>query len=151
MLQNDTKSLVPAAYFKMFSLRLLGYTYAQIADKTGYSEAHVRRLFAKGGVLHSMWQDFQQTATEEAKDDSITMMYGHLPDITRALIMQAKSMGPGAIRAAEIIFSYTLGKPKSYFNPEAETEELSLTDLIKYEAQKEKVLSMFRWVNQKTQ
>lgn len=64
--------------------------------------------------------------------------------------MQAKSMGPGGIRAAEIIFSYTLDKPKSHLNPEVEAEELSLTDLIKYEAQKEKILSAFRGVNQKT-
>lgn len=101
----------------MFSLRLLGLTYSQIAEKTGYSEVHVRRLFAKGGVLHGMWQDFQQTATEEAKDDSITMMYGHLPDITRALIMLAKSNRPGAVRAAGIIMDYTLGKPAEYKTP----------------------------------
>jgi len=95
-------------------------TYAQIAEKTGYSEAHVRRLFAKGGTLYNLWLDFQKDAFEEGVEDAITMMFGHLPDITRALIMQAKSMQPGAVRAAEMIFNYTLDKSPE--NPALQTE-----------------------------
>ena len=103
MLQNDTKSLVPAAYFKMFSLRLLGLTYSQIAEKTGYSEVHVRRLFAKGGQLQGLWLDFQKDAIENGVEESKDMLFGHLPDVVRSLIMLAKSNRPGAVRAAGII------------------------------------------------
>ena len=114
MLQNDTKSLVPAAYFQMFSLRLLGLTYSQIAEKTGYSEAHIRRLFAKGGKLYGLWLDFQKDAIENGLEESKDMMFGHLPDVVRSLIMLAKSNKPGAVRAAGIIMDYTLGKPPEF-------------------------------------
>ena len=142
MLQNDTKSLVPAAYFRMFNLRLLGLTYAQIADKTGYSEAHVRRLFAKGGALYDLWLEFQKSAFEEGVQESVTMMYGHLPDITRALIMQAKSMQPGAVKAMEMIFNYTLDKTAEKINPQTETKEEPLDP-----ARKELILNAFRNFN----
>ena len=117
-------------------------TYSQIAEKTGYSEAHVRRLFAKGGALYGLWLDFQKDAFEEGVHESVTMMFGHLPDITRALIMQAKSMQPGAVRAAEMIFNYTLDK-----SPESpallnETEEDPLTP-----ERKEMILRAFRNFN----
>lgn len=118
MLQNDTKSLVPAAYFKMFSLRLLGLTYSQIAEKTGYSEVHVRRLFAKGGQLQGLWLDFQKDAIENGVEESKDMLFGHLPDVVRSLIMLAKSNKPGAVRAAGIIMDYTLGKPPEYKIPQ---------------------------------
>jgi 2-iminoacetate synthase ThiH len=142
MLQNDTKYLVPATYFRMFNLRLLGLTYAQIAEKTGYLEAHIRRLFAKDGALYNLRLDLQKDAFEEGVEDDITMMFGHLPDITRALIMQAKNMQPGAVKAAEMIFNYTLDQSSEKTNLQTGTQEQPL-DPIK----KEQILTAFRNFN----
>ena len=55
-IQKHTKSLVPTKYYDMFTYRLMGLTYEQIAEKTGYSAPWVRALFAKGGVLYELWR-----------------------------------------------------------------------------------------------
>lgn len=140
MLQNDTKSLVPIAYFDIFSLRLLGMTYTEIADKTGYSESHVRRLFAKNGAMHDIWESYRKEAKEGGIDDAITMMFGNLPDITRALIERAKGSGRGAVEAGKIIMHYTLGKPPEKVNLKAEVHE----DIPISKEEEEQILNAFR-------
>lgn len=140
MIQNDTKSLVPIAYFDIFSLRLLGMTYAEISAKTGYSESHVRRLFAKNGAMHEIWQSYQQEAKESGIDDAITMMFGNLPDITRALIETAKGNGRGAIEAGKIIMHYTLGKPPEKVNLQADVQEHHAVS----KAEEEQIINAFR-------
>lgn len=125
MIQNDTKSLVPVVYFDIFSLRLLGMTYAEIAAKTGYSESHIRRLFAKNGAMHEIWQSYRQEAKESGIEDAIMMMFGNLPDVTRTLIDTAKSGRRGANEAAKIIMHYTLGKPTEKVNIQADVQEHS--------------------------
>ena len=100
MLQNDTKSLVPIIYFDMFSFRVLGKTYAEIAVKTGYSESHVRRLFAKDGAMHEIWLHFQQKAKDSGIDEAYTMMFGNLPDIVRNLVKSQKRRTEARLRPA---------------------------------------------------
>jgi hypothetical protein len=143
MIQNDTKSLVPIIYFDMFSLRLLGWTYAQIAAKTGYSESHVRRLFAKDGAMHEIWLDFQQKAKESGIDEAYTMMFGNLPDIIRNLIEIAKTPDRSAIEASKMILSYTMGKPPEKVNLQVQQPE-TLADMIKFEMKRDQITNAFR-------
>lgn len=109
-LQKPTNSLVPTKYYDMFTYRLMGLTYEQIAEKTGYTPQWVRELFAKGGRLYSLWQQWLKTAKESSVDDVFTMMFGHLPDITRMRIMEAKSLGANAIASTKIIYKNTIDK-----------------------------------------
>ncbi len=108
-IQKHTKSLVPTKYYDMFMYRLMGLTYEQIAEKTGYSHSWVRALFAKGGVLYEFWQQWLETAKENSLEEATTMAFGHLPDIMRTRIMQAKSLGAGAVESTKIILGLTFG------------------------------------------
>lgn len=107
---NSTKRLVPAVYYDMFTYRLMGLTYGQIAEKTGYSEGWVKHLFAKGGVLYDLWRKWLDTAKKNSIDEAVTMMFGHLPDIIRARIIHAKSMSAGAVESSKLIMGFTLGE-----------------------------------------
>jgi len=108
-IQKHTKSLVPTKYYDMFTYRLMGLTYEQIAEKTGYSPSWVRALFAKGGVLYELWREWLEAAKENSVDEALTMVFGHLPDIMRTRILQAKSLGAGAVESTKLIFGLTLG------------------------------------------
>lgn len=106
---NNTKSLVPTAYYEMLYLRFMGLTYEQIADKTNYSHSHVKLLFSKNGVLHDLYRQWVDTAKKNSVEEAIDMMFGHLPDIIRSRIVLAKSLGMGSNEAAKMILGYTLG------------------------------------------
>lgn len=140
MLQNATKNgLVPAKYYDIFGLRILGLTYKQIAEKIGYSEQHIRRLFAKGGMLYSFWEQWLDVAKEDSIDEAINMMFGHLPDIVRANILDAKmTNSPVAVAARKMIFEYTLGKPEERMKIDAKLGTYTFTDWVKAETLKEK-------------
>ena len=108
--QKDTKQLVPTKYFDVFTFRLMGLTYEQIAAKTGYSSDWIRHMFSKGGVLQQLWLNWLQSAKAESIDEAITMMFGHLPDVVRARIVHAKGQDKGAVESSKMIFKHTLDK-----------------------------------------
>jgi hypothetical protein len=105
------KALVPVKHYEMLYLRFMGLTYKKIAEQMGYTHDTVRGYFAKGGRLHELYRLWVETAKKNAIEESLDMMYGHLPDIVRSRIVLAKSMGKGSNEAAKMIFSYTLGNP----------------------------------------
>lgn len=108
---KNTKSLVPTVYYDMLYLKFMGLDYKQIAERTGYSYDWVKHLFAKGGVLYDLHTQWLETAKKNSMEDSLEMMWGHLPDIVRSRIVAAKGFGAPANTAAEIILRYTLGNP----------------------------------------
>lgn len=112
IIQDSTKRLVPSVYYEMLYLRFMGLTYDQIAKKTNYSHSRVRALFAKNGVLHDLYREWLETAKKNSMEEALDMMFAHLPDIIRARIMHAESMGMGSNEAAKIILNYTLGNPE---------------------------------------
>ncbi len=132
MLQDDTKSVVPTAYYDMFYLRLLGLTYKQIAEKTEYSESHIRRLFAENGALHDLWQGWLKTAKENAKDEAITMMFGNLRGVVGSLINTAQSGGLNSVSASRILLAYTLGDPKSRIEQQVDNDTFHPTTLAEF-------------------
>lgn len=110
---NSNKQIVPRVYFDMLAYRMAGLTYKQIAEKTNYSEWRVEHIFAKGGLLHDLYKNYLQVAKENSVDEAIDMMFAHLPDITKKLIMHAKTGDDaGAVISSKIIMDYTLGDPK---------------------------------------
>jgi hypothetical protein len=129
---NNTKSLVSTVYYQMFQLRLMGLTYPQIAGKTGYSEDHVKHIFAKGGVLYELWQEWKRAAKENSLEEALDLMFGHLPDIARANVVDAKQTNsPVGIAARKMIFDYTLGKPEEKLKVNAQVGIYTVADLIK--------------------
>lgn len=131
IIPNNTKSLVPMAYYEMFGLRLIGFTYRQIAEKVDYSESHVKRLFAEGGILHKVWEDWLIKAKKNCVDESIAIMFGHLPDIVRARVIHAKKFDVGAIVSSKMIFEYTLGRPEEFFKRQEGWRIYTVADLIR--------------------
>lgn len=112
-LQKLTKSgVVPIKYYEMFALRVLGLTYAQIAEKVGFSEGWVRQLFMNSGVLGQLWKSWVEKAKGDSVEEALTMAFGHLPDAMRSNIFDAKQVGtPVAVASRKMLFDYTLGKP----------------------------------------
>jgi hypothetical protein len=122
----------------MFALRILGLTYAQIAEKTGYKEDTVKHLFAAAGVLGKLWKEWTEKAKGESVEESLNMMFGHLPDIVRANILDAKMTNtPGAVAARKIIFDYTLGEPEKRVKLDAKIGIYTFADWIKAETLKD--------------
>lgn len=139
IIPNDTKSLVPAKYYEIFALKILGLTYDKIAQRTGYSESHIKLLFSSKGVLNKLWQSWCENAKKDNVDEALTMMFGHLPDIVRANIIDAKSTDSMVgIAARKMLFEYTLGKPEERLKLEAKIGVYTFADWIKAETLKDK-------------
>jgi hypothetical protein len=137
--RNNTKSLFPIIYYEIFALRIMGLTYKQIASKIGYSEDHIKHLFYSKGVLRELLQSWLETTKKENIDEAINMMYGHLPDIMRTTIINARTPNSMiGIMAAKIIFEYTLGKPGRLIKNESKAEVFTFTDWIKQTTLEEK-------------
>jgi hypothetical protein len=129
---NDTKSLVPLKYYEMFAFKILGLTYAQIAEKTEYSEARVKALFSNSGVLGKLWKEWVEKAKGESLEESLNMMFGHLSDIVRARILDAKQLGtPAAVASSKMIFDLTIGKPEERHKISGNLALTTVADLIK--------------------
>src|SRR3989338_825034 len=136
---NSTKSLVPVKYYEIFAYRLIGLTYKQIGSKTNYSEGYIKHLFCSKGVLFEFWLSWLKMAKEESIEEALTMMFGHLPDIVRANIIDAKTTGSMiGIAARKILFEYTLGKPEERLKLDAKLGIYTFADWIKAETLKDK-------------
>lgn len=131
ILQNATNKPLPVKYFEVFTLRLLGLNFRQIAEKTGYSHEHIRYLFSKAGVLSQLWVEFLVEAKKSSLDEAIMMMYANLPDIARNLVNIAKGSDMSGVRAAQIVFSYTLGDPRVRAESVYKSEPRTVAEWIK--------------------
>ena len=110
--QNATDNrLIPIVYFQIFTLRLVGFRYEEIASRVGYTAQYIRLLFSKGHILNELWLDWVKDAKANCVDEALTIMIGNLPDITRARVQHAKGNDPGAVVSSKIIFEYVLGRP----------------------------------------
>lgn len=114
-LQKQTNtSLMPSAYYDMFAYRLLGLTYKDIAEKTGYSHGFVRTLFSKGNVIYNFWREYVQEKKAEITEEHQDMMWGHLSDSTRRLMLHAiHGKGLVSLEAIKTHFKYTVGEPQA--------------------------------------
>lgn len=139
IIQNNTKSLVPAEYYELFALRILGLTYKQISEKTTYSESHIRYLFSSKGVLWSLYRDWVINHKKENTEGALDMLFGHLPDLIKMEIVSAKDpMTMVGLMARHKIFDYTLGKPEDRLKIDAKVGVYTFADWIKAETLKEK-------------
>ena len=135
---NSTKSLVNTVYYEMFYLRLMGLTYGQIAEKTGYNQSYIKHIFAKGGVLYDLWQEWKKTAKENSLEEARDMMFGQLPDVVRTMIMTAKAPYTATgVMAGIKIMDYTLGKPPETVNVRGAIAHGTFAEWMKAETQKE--------------
>lgn len=111
-LSESTRSLVPAIYFDIFLLRVMGLNMNQIAERTHLSYDRIRHLFAAGGAVHELWLEWKAKHAQESFEDTMMIMTSHLPDIARAKVLQAKQeKGEGSVAAARMVFEYTMGRP----------------------------------------
>lgn len=112
-------ALVPAVYYDMFYLRLMGLNFEEIAAKTlnpatgkPYSYDHVRRLFSAGHACHNLWHRWKEVAKQNSLEEVFDMVVGQLPDIIRTRIADAKGFGPTAIASTKIIIDLIMGRPE---------------------------------------
>lgn len=105
--------LVPMAYYDMFALRILGATYEQIAEKTGYNPSYVRRLFCSGGTLHELYRNWVENKKKENLVEVYDIIVGNLPDIIRARAIHAKTLAKGAVESSKLLLGYVLGDPSA--------------------------------------
>lgn len=127
------------AYVNIFTMRFLGLTFDQIAEKTGYNSAYLRRLFMEGGKLHNLYQDFREKAKEMGVQEAVDMMFGQLPDIVRAMIMTAKTpYSATGVSAGKQIMEYTLGKPPETVHVRGAVVHGTFADWMKAETLKQK-------------
>jgi hypothetical protein len=138
IIPNNTLSLLPEKYYEVFALRITGLTYKQIAEKTGYAESTLKQLFSSEGVLKKFYRDWVAKHKADDLEESLDMMFAHLPDIVRARILQAKGNDMGAFLSSKLIFENTLGKPEERMRIEGRIGIYSFADWIKEETLKDK-------------
>lgn len=109
--RKSTNNVVPAWYYQAFSLRAMGFSYEQISERMGYKVDTVKHLFCVNGALHDLWIEWIDTSRKMALDESLMIMYAHLPDIIRARAVQAKQNNMIGYLSSQMIMQYTLGKP----------------------------------------
>lgn len=107
---NLTKTNLPAVYYEMIGFRMLGLTYEQIGQKTGYSEGWIKQLFMKDGALYSYWRDYVIEKKKLAVEQAADIEFAHLEDIVKANVLDAKLQGEmvGVI-ARKAIWDRTFG------------------------------------------
>lgn len=134
--ENTSGSLLPAVYYDMFAMRIAGAEYKQIAEQTGYSYSHVRTLFSKNGKIYDFWQKWVQEKKAENVQQALDTMFGHLPDVVKANITHALTIGKeGSVMARKILFDYTLGTPEQRVKLDARVAVGSLADWVKLKTQ----------------
>lgn len=130
--QNRTKQLVPAKYYDLFALRIMGLDFKQIAEKSGYAYQTVRNLFARSGVLYQFWRDWVEERKKDAMEEVTDMEWGHLPDIVRANILDAKLQNSMVgISARKMIFDRTFGRPEDKIKLDARVGIFNFTDWVR--------------------
>lgn len=109
------RALVPAEYYDIFALRMMGLTYKQIAQRTNkYTDGYIRRLFSTGNKLHDLYREWVDRAKKEELEGLWDMMHANAADIMRRRIVHAKnSDDPAAVVSSFKIFEYVLGDPKA--------------------------------------
>lgn len=138
-LPKPTTALVPTVYYDIFTYKLMGLSYEQISEKTGYTRQWIKELFAKGGRLYELWQQWLKTAKEESVDEAITMMFGQLPDVVRSMIMTAKTPYTATgVMAGTKIMEYTIGKAQENINIRGAIVHGTFADWMKAQTLKEK-------------
>jgi len=131
--KRTRRALMPAIYTKILNMRMLGYPYNKIAEQTSYSESWLRQLFSKGGILYDYYSNFVKETRDSNTREALDIMFAHLPDVIKRLVMNAKNgSDPSAVSSAKIILSYTLGLPKDFKQEESDSAT-SLADLVKQE------------------
>lgn len=127
--QNTERRLLPAWYYEAFGYKMAGLNYAQIAEKCGYSHVRVRTIFARGGALYDLYREWVETKKADAIEESVDMMFSHLPDTIRMMVLRAKN-NPGLVglEAGKVIMGYTLGKPEERMKLNATVAVVNLTD-----------------------
>lgn len=99
-------------YINILTFWVMGFKYEDIAEKTGYSYQYIRRLFAKGGKLRGIADNFREVAHKESVNEAVNVLFGNLPDIARSLAQTAKMpFDMSGVAAGRTILEYTLGKP----------------------------------------
>jgi len=111
--QNNTKAVVPAIYYDMFALRILGATFEQIADRTNRSPDTVRHLFCAGGSLYQLYRDWVDNKKKENLVEVYDIILGNLPDIVRARAIHAKTLAKGSVESSKLLMGYALGDPSA--------------------------------------
>lgn len=100
------------AYGNIFTMRFLGQTFDQIAEKTGYNSSYLRQLFMEGGKLYQPWREFEAKAREQSMDEAYTVIFGKLPDVVRTMASTAQMpFEPSGVAAGRTLMEYALGKP----------------------------------------
>jgi hypothetical protein len=109
---TDHKMPIPAWYMEAFALRMMGYTYQEIARKTQKSDSHIRNLFAKSGKLYGYWRDYVEEHKSHNIEEALDMAFAHLPNAMRAHIIASQNVKSSVgLEARRDLFAYTLGKP----------------------------------------
>lgn len=126
---TNSKSVIPAWYFIAFGLRMKGLTFAQIAEYVRKHPDYVRSLFARSGAMYEYWREH---ANEEQKDNTeaaMDMIFGHLPEYTRAAIVVAKNTTSMiGVAQRDRLFDYALGKPEDRIKLNATVGVFNFTD-----------------------
>ena len=130
--QNRTNSLVPAAYYTIFLLRITGLTYKQISERTNYHEDTIRHLFCADGALRKLYREWTENYKKENLDEGMDSMFAHLPDFIKAGIIDAKTTGSmvGFVNR-KLFMEYTLGKPEERIKLDAKVGVYTFADWIK--------------------
>lgn len=109
---KEGEELLRFKYMNVLALKVMGFKYEDIAQKTGYSYGYIKRLFMSGGKLHALAKQFREVAQRESVDEAMDHLYGNLPDVARTMVTTANlPFDPSGVMAGRTVFEYTLGKP----------------------------------------
>lgn len=109
---EESPDIIEYKYMQVFTLRALGFTYKEIAEKTGYNGVYLRRLFMRGGKLHKPFLAFRTVAQQESVEEAQNVFFGSLPDVARTLATTAKMpYEPSGVMAGKVILEQTIGDP----------------------------------------
>lgn len=87
-----------------FRLRLQGYSYKTIAEKTGWSEFTLRKYFSRKGKWFHEYKQWSTTELEQIHDDMHTMLVSQAMSAAKKIAGMLESDKPSiALRAAQDI------------------------------------------------
>lgn len=135
-LQNSTpenrEGMLRWKYYSILELRMAGLEHDQIAEKTGYTGQYIRKLFARGGKLHDVFEKYQVEGTEAALKEANIILFGGLPKAARAMVMTAQMpFSREGVAAGKVLFEYTMGKPTETVKLDASLKIFNFSDWAK--------------------
>jgi hypothetical protein len=109
--KTNQDDLITWKYANILGMKVLGFKYSVIAQKTGYSEGWIKQLFMEKGKLAPYVNKVREVSHKASLQEVVDIIIAELPDIARTMATTAKMpFDMSGVAAGKTLLEYGIGK-----------------------------------------